>query len=172
MRQPKYTCANCESEKEPYFSRSEPMGFYCADCGRDFDARDLQDAKATADFWIQKAKQAEQAAEDLKAELIDTRREWKEELTAVQARLLDPHAVYINMLHGKIAKLDWPTLEHINGPHPLREQLAAERALADRLAEVLEYYYSEDSRHHISSNRSYARAAWNALTAWKEARSE
>lgn len=47
-----------------------------------------------------------------------------------------------------------------------------ERALADRLAEVLEYYYSEDSRHHISSNRSYARAAWNALTAWKEARSE
>lgn len=51
-------------------------------------------------------------------------------------------------------------------------QRDAEHALADRLAEVLEYYYSEDSRHHISSNRSYARAAWNALTAWKEARSE
>ena len=78
MRQPKYTCANCESEKEPYFSRSEPMGFYCADCGRNFDERDLQDAKATADFWMQKAKEAEQAAADLNAEVED----WKKEYTA------------------------------------------------------------------------------------------
>jgi DNA-directed RNA polymerase subunit RPC12/RpoP len=81
MRQPKYTCANCESEKEPYFSRSEPMGFYCADCGRNFDALDLQDAKATADFWIQKAKEAEQAAADLKAEVED----WKKEYTTERA---------------------------------------------------------------------------------------
>jgi len=51
-----------------------------------------------------------------------------------------------------------------------KELLKAERALADRLAEVLDYYYSEDSRHHIASNRAYARAAWSALAAWKEAR--
>jgi len=53
-----------------------------------------------------------------------------------------------------------------------KEELTAERALADRLAEVLDYYYSEDSRHHIASNRAYARAAWSALAAWKEARDE
>ncbi len=54
----------------------------------------------------------------------------------------------------------------------LRGKLEREHALADRLAEVLDYYYSEDSRHHIASNRAYARAAWSALAAWKEARSE
>ena len=54
----------------------------------------------------------------------------------------------------------------------LRGKLEREHALADRLAEVLEYYYSEDSRHHIASNRSYARAAWVALEAWKEARND
>ena len=74
-------CTYCESDKEPYFSRVEPMGFYCADCGRNFDALDLQDAKATADFWIQKAKEAEQAAADLKAEVED----WKKEYTAERA---------------------------------------------------------------------------------------
>jgi len=51
------------------------------------------------------------------------------------------------------------------------DKLSAERALADRLAEVLDYYYSEDSRHHIASNRR-RRAAWNALAAWKEARND
>lgn len=54
----------------------------------------------------------------------------------------------------------------------LREHLKSQRALADRLAEALDYYYSEDSRHHIASNRAYARAAWSALAAWKEARHE
>jgi hypothetical protein len=45
----------------------------------------LEDAKATADLWIQKAKHADEAAADLVAELIDTRREWKAELTAERA---------------------------------------------------------------------------------------
>ena len=170
MNQPKYTCANCESEKEPYFTRSEPMGFFCADCGRDFDKRDLQDAKATAEHWQEKAKHAEQAAADLKAELIDTRLEWKEELTAVQASLLDPHAVYINMLHGKIAKLDWQKLEHINGPHPLRDQLADERALADRLAGYI------CDIHDVTSSRKVLKITVEACKTWwthrKEARSE
>ena len=109
-------CTYCESDKEPYFSRSEPMGFYCADCGRNFDARDLQDAKATADFWIQKAKEAEQAAADLKAEVED----WKKEY-------------------------------------------AAERDLADRLADAL-----------ATALGSWVTSPYaeKALAAWKEARSE
>ena len=41
----------------------------------------LEEAKATADFWIQKAKEAEQAAADLKAEVED----WKKEYTAERA---------------------------------------------------------------------------------------
>ena len=132
----------------------------------------LEEAKATADLWIQKAKEAEQAAADLKAELIDTRREWKEELTAVQARLLDPHAVYINMLHGKIAKLDWQKLEHINGPHPLRDQLAAERDLADRLADALRELCETLLADKPRDITELLNKAGDALTAWKEARSE
>ena len=125
MRQPKYTCANCESEKEPYFSRSEPMGFYCADCGRDFDARNLQDAKATADFWIQKAKEAEQAAADLKAEVED----WKKEYTA-------------------------------------------ERAIADRLADALRELCETLLADKPRDITELLNKAGDALTAWKEARSE
>ena len=45
MSQLKYTCVNCESEKEPYFSRSEPMGFYCQDCGKNSDEIDPIDHK-------------------------------------------------------------------------------------------------------------------------------
>ena len=75
----------------------------------------LGDAKATADLWIQKAKQADEAANDLVAELIDTRREWKAELEE-QARLLGMSAERECDLRGKLDR---------------------ERALADRLAEAL-----------------------------------
>ena len=154
MSQLKYTCVNCESDKEPYFSRTEPMGFYCQDCGKNSDELDLSNAKATADYWMEKATQAEQAAADLKAEVED----WKKELADIQDRLLDPHAVFLSILHGKIAKLDWDRLEHINGPHPTREQLATERALADRLANAL--------------TNPAVYVAVEALAAWKEARGE
>lgn len=40
----------------------------------------------------------------------------------VKTMLLDPATVHINMMRGIIAKLDWPTLEHIHGNHPLRAQ--------------------------------------------------
>lgn len=129
----------------------------------------LSDAKTSVEHWQAKAKQADEAANDLVAELIDTRREWKEEIAAVQARLLDPHAVYINMLHGKIAKLDWEKLEHIHGNHPAREQLAAERALADRLAGALKELLYYDLR---DVNFGRLKSSRDALTAWKEARSE
>ena len=66
---------------------------------------ELADAKATADLWIQKAKEAEQAAADLKAELEDTRREWKAELEE-QARLLGMSAERECDLRGKIERLE------------------------------------------------------------------
>ena len=30
-------CPHCNSNNEPFFSRSVPMGFYCPDCGEDVD---------------------------------------------------------------------------------------------------------------------------------------
>lgn len=45
----------------------------------------LSDAKTSVEHWQEKAKQADEAANDLVAELIDTRREWKEELAAERA---------------------------------------------------------------------------------------
>lgn len=86
----------------------------------------LSDAKTSVEHWQAKAKQADEAANDLVAELIDTRREWKEEI-------------------------------------------AAERALADRLAEALKellYYDLQDV------NLGRLKSSRDALTAWKEARSE
>ena len=38
-------CWNCESDKEPYFSRIEPMGNYCQDCGKNSDEIDPIDHK-------------------------------------------------------------------------------------------------------------------------------
>ena len=32
-------CPHCDSNNEPYFSRSVPMGFYCRDCGKDVDEK-------------------------------------------------------------------------------------------------------------------------------------
>ncbi len=32
-------CPHCGSNKEPFFSRSVPMGFYCRDCGKDVDEK-------------------------------------------------------------------------------------------------------------------------------------
>jgi hypothetical protein len=49
------------------------------------------------------------------------RDEAREELGRIESLLLDPHAVFLNFLHGKIAKLDWQKLEHIHGPHPARQ---------------------------------------------------
>lgn len=79
----------------------------------------LEEAKATADLWIQKAKEAEQAAADLKAEVED----WKKEYTAERA--------LADRLHGALDALDYNlafagnTL--IGG---LRERVTAMRAIA------------------------------------------
>ena len=127
MRQPKYTCANCESEKEPYFSRSEPMGFFCVDCGRNFDERDFA------------------------AELIAWENKWQ---------------CAVEMAAQAEADL-WET----------KQQLTAERALADRLAESLEgiWPFIEEDIPHGCNSTAYMNAIELCranITAWKEARSE
>ena len=115
----------------------------------------LGDAKATADLWIQKAKEAEQAAADLKAELEDTRREWKAELEE-QARLLGMSAERECDLRGKLDR---------------------ERALADRLAALLQRNRDLYGGQQVDPQCGcweceYLGPIDDALNAWKEARSE
>lgn len=90
-------CTYCESDKEPYFSRVEPMGFYCVECGHNFDEVDPEDFKE------------------------------------------------------------------------IKKQLASERALADRLAEILQRIANEDYR---GNRPHHCVVADCGVKAWKEARSE
>lgn len=85
MSQPKYTCANCESDKEPYFSRSEPMGFFCADCGRNFDERDFA---AELIAWENKWQCAAEMAAQAEADLWETKQQLAAE-RALADRLAD-----------------------------------------------------------------------------------
>lgn len=112
----------------------------------------LADAKATADLWIQKAKHADEAAADLKAELIDMRWEWKAELEE-QARLL-----------GMSGERECD----------LRGEMDRERALADRLAEAIQNHLELDQ--NIDATLDELNNAWECLqssiTAWKEVRND
>lgn len=99
--------------------------------------------------------------------LMRERDEAKKEIKNIKKLLLDPNAVHINMLHGQIAKLDWEKLEHIHGNHPAREQLSAERALADRLGNAL-----EKIPWTFAGREEQASEEWNALAVWKEARND
>ena len=56
IRKEKTYCPHCDSSREPYFSRSEPMGFYCYDCGRDVDDKTLLEER---DQWRIKELEAE-----------------------------------------------------------------------------------------------------------------
>ena len=58
-------CTYCESDKEPYFSRVEPMGFYCVECGHNFDEVDPEDFKE-----IKKQLASERALADRLAECL------------------------------------------------------------------------------------------------------
>lgn len=111
---------------------------------------ELSDAKVSVEFWIGKTEKAEQAAADLKAELEDTRRHWKEELEE-QARLL-----------GMSAERECD----------LRGELDRERALADRLAEVLRDLCETLLADKPRDITELLNKAGDAITAWKEARSE
>ncbi|MBU6170626.1 MAG: hypothetical protein KGQ87_03915 [Verrucomicrobia bacterium] len=105
---------------------------------------ELSDAKVSVEFWIGKIEEADEAAADLKAELEDTRRHWKEDLEE-QARLLGMSAERECDLRGKLER---------------------ERALADRLAEALRPLLIATWREKQPSKAELAFAAW------KEARSE
>ena len=105
------------------------------------------------------------------------RDEARKEIENIKKLLLDPNAVHINMLHGQIAKLDWEKLEHIHGNHPAREQLATERAIADRLAALLhrnrDLYGGQQVDYQCGcSDCEYLGPIDDALAAWKESRSE
>jgi len=79
---------------------------------------------------------AEEAVLSLNAQLTEAnKREEK-----LKTMLLDPTTVHINMLRGTIAKLDWPTLEHIHGNHPLRAQ-------RDALLEACEWAMENLGKH-------------------------
>lgn len=115
----------------------------------------LGDAKATADLWIQKAKQADEAAADLITVLANARRHWREE-TEEQARLLGMSAERECDLRGKLER---------------------ERALADRLGNALEgiWPFLEEDIPHGCNSTGYMNAIELCranITAWKEARSE
>ena len=114
----KYTCVNCESDKEPYFSRSEPMGFYCQDCGQSSDQLAVTHPNASRTL--------EEEQNDHECELAA-----------------------------------WELLEEA------KAELAAERALADRLAEAFKDLWD----NHTMYGAGYE-VVEKALTAWKEARSE
>jgi hypothetical protein len=144
-----YECGTCEAKASEHLRVTTLCKLLRASQARESALIvELGDAKATADLWIQKAKQADEAANDLVAELIDTRREWKEELERERA-----HAIHT--CHDQCQK---PMCV-------LRRERDKERALADRLAGVVELYYADDDIAH------HAGIA-DALTAWKEARSE
>ena len=52
-------CPHCDSNNEPYFSRSVPMGFYCRDCGKDVDEKQ-------SDTLASVTEQRDRLAEELK----------------------------------------------------------------------------------------------------------
>lgn len=101
----------------------------------------LGDAKTTADLWMAHAKMADESAADLKAELADTRRYWKEAEAGMEFR-----------------RDLWQAVT---------DQLSAERALADRLGNAL-----EKIPWTFAGREEQASEEWNAVAAWKEARSE
>lgn len=108
----------------------------------------LAEAKEQLDAERALADRLEREREELKNQLIDAKSStafWMGKYNnAVQLRGKDP-----------LCDSFWKTLD----------KLAAERALADRLAGVLELYYADDDIAH------HAGIA-DALAAWKEARSE
>ena len=126
---------------------------------------ELEDTKATADFWIRQAKRAEEAAADLQAELADTRQHWKEELAAereLAERLEQENAdTYL----ARWSKAQERAID-------AERELKAERALADRLAEAIQNHLELDQ--NIDATLDELNNAWECLqssiTAWKEAR--
>ncbi len=92
---------------------------------------DAEEAVLSLNAQLAEAKEAEASEARWAAQYKQQRDKAKEREEKLKTMLLDPTTVHINMMRGIIAKLDWPTLEHIHGNHPLRAQ-------RDALLEALE----------------------------------
>jgi hypothetical protein len=100
MKQPKYTCKNCESEKEPYFSRSEPMGFYCQDCGQNSDQLAVIPPNASRSHL------EEQNDHECELAAWELLKEAKAELTAERA--------LADRLAGVLSKFDYRSADYMH----------------------------------------------------------
>jgi DNA-directed RNA polymerase subunit RPC12/RpoP len=64
-------CPHCNSNNEPYFSRSVPMGFYCPDCGEDVDDdQTMSDTPNTREDLAAVTEQRDRLAEAIKAATV------------------------------------------------------------------------------------------------------
>lgn len=99
--------------------------------------------------------------------ILAERDEAREEIEHMKSLLLNPHAVHINFLHGKIAKLDWDKLEHIHGPHPARkERDEAREELRTAVQERHDFHWELlDAVRERNEARELLSAAQNALDA-------
>ena len=88
------------------------------------------------------------------------RDEARGELARIESLLLDPHAVFLNFLRGKIAKLDWANLEHIHGPHPARVERDEAREALMKIEEV--FIESDDTYEDLIKMGNIARAVLEA----------
>jgi len=60
-------CPHCNSNNEPFFSRSVPMGFYCPDCGEDVDDdQTMSDTPNTREDLAAVTEQRDRLAEALR----------------------------------------------------------------------------------------------------------
>lgn len=111
--------------------------------------RERDQAREAAAKWESSFDAMERAGSE-QARRADENREWalraerecdeaREKLARIESLLLDPHAVFFNFLHGKIAKLDWAKLEHIHGPHPARVECDEARELCRELSDLVAY---------------------------------
>lgn len=97
--------------------------------------------------------------------LMKDRDDWKEE-AALQSKETDEAREQLDVwkheaeiIRAELKKADDALEDNITTFLDLREQLTAERALVDRLGELLELYHHGDDEQSME-----------ALTAWKEAR--
>jgi hypothetical protein len=93
-----YDCPHCGSNKEPFFSRSVPMGFYCRDCGKDVDKKQSDQTMSDTPNTVK----SESANINTKSESADI--ECQECLD--QSRLLGMSAERECALLGKIDRIE------------------------------------------------------------------
>ena len=69
-------CPHCDSNNEPYFSRSVPMGFYCRDCGKDVDEKQSDQTMSELAAAREQRDRLAEAGKILAEEYEDRRSQW------------------------------------------------------------------------------------------------